>query len=186
MKKSPTKGKQYPKVYIGIDPGQNGAIACVEETTAGVFGLLRIYDMPIIKHVKKTKRRKTGKISRKTTVKYDIDKMIGIFKDLKSIIPINKTKCKVEKIHSLPHDGRQRAFNFGFGYGVIKGILACLGFNVIDVTIPSWKKKFNIKDKEDAMQKARDNVYSIDVILAQQKMGDLRLDQAESMLIAIS
>lgn len=180
------KGKIYPKILIGIDPGRAGAIACVMQESEDKFQLFRIEDIPIIKHVKKTRSRKTGRIKISTKSEIDIQKTIDVFTKLKKSCTMSKTTVKLEKIHGLPRDGGHRAFMFGYGYGVLKGILALLRFNVEDITIPSWKKKFAIDDKEDAIRVAYDNVDAIDVTLTQQNISKIRIDQAEAILIAIT
>jgi len=180
------QGDTYPKILIGIDPGRAGAIACILQEAETSVQLIGIYDIPIIKHVKKVRSRKTGKLKVSTKTEIDIKSTVKLFTKLKKSYTLKRTTVKLERIHGQPRDGGHRAFMFGYGYGVLKGVMATLGFTVHDVTIPSWKKKFAIEEKEDAVNSAYKNIKSIDVTFSQQGIDKIRVDQAEAMLIAIA
>ena len=173
------------KLLIGIDPGKHGAIACILEEDDN-HSLLHLYDIPLIKHVKKTKKRETGKIKTKITTEFDLKELSILLRNIKNMTKSRLIAFKVEKVHVRYGDGRQGAFSFGYGYGLIKGILESLGVPAEDITIPFWKKKFGIQEKEDAISVAFTHIYGINKYLQREHKDKLRIDQAEAMLIGLA
>jgi crossover junction endodeoxyribonuclease RuvC len=114
---------------IGIDVGNNGAIALV------VDGVLeQVEDMPVveIKRGRTTKRQVSAQA------------LVGIIKDM------NPTQAAVEKVGSMPNQGVSSTFAFGRSAGVIEGVLAALGVPVTYVQPAVWAKSMNKGYGKDA------------------------------------
>jgi crossover junction endodeoxyribonuclease RuvC len=114
---------------IGIDVGNNGAIALV------VNGVLEcVEDMPVveIKRGRTTKRQVSAQA------------LVGIIKDM------NPTQATVEKVGSMPNQGVSSTFAFGRSAGVIEGVLAALGVPVTYVQPAVWAKSMNKGYGKDA------------------------------------
>lgn len=61
------------------------------------------------------------------------------------------THAVIEKVGAFPGQGVSSSFRFGMGYGIILGVLATTGAQIIDVAPGYWKKHFRLdSDKEKA------------------------------------
>ena len=112
-------------VYVGIDPGQQGAVTLIcDKTTTPVV----IYDMPLL-----PQKGIDGKELHNL--------FFSIKRDYKYIF------CILEKAQAMPGQGSVGGFNYGVGYGKI---LAALEVNQIpfqEVHPMRWKKEFGITSK---------------------------------------
>lgn len=117
---------------LGIDPGLSGALALY-----GVDGSLEIVDMPTLQL--KTKR---------VIDEYALARIID---DWSSRI----REVWLEQVGSRPGEGHVGAFNFGRGYGVLRGICAANFLTIIDVTPATWKGAMKVRgDKDESRQRA--------------------------------
>lgn len=116
-------------VYVGIDPGLDGAIAAITNED------LVIIDTPTVKVGKKRQM--------------DAKAAAAILKSMRVpngdedwTLPEKKPQiiCALEKVHSMPKQGVASTFTFGEGYGVWKGILAAFSIPHELVTPQAWKK----------------------------------------------
>ena len=122
------------KVYIGIDPGLSGAIACVDNNGR----LLGVFDMPVT----------TLKINRGVRNEISIPLLIEIFKTLKPKFNAEIFAC-LEKVHGMPKMGGAAMFSFGRTYGHLEALLAALEISYEAVPPQTWKKAiFNAKAKD--------------------------------------
>lgn len=65
----------------------------------------------------------------------------------------------IEKVHTMPHDGRISAFNFGYSYGLIKGICEIVnnGKNIYEFHPNKWKKYVGLtSNKEQVIERFLD------------------------------
>lgn len=115
-------------MIIGIDPGNTGAIAFLEECGS----LFKVEDMPIMANGKKNQVN-AAELAR-----------------LLSIPDI--TVAVVERVSAMPGQGVSSMFNFGMGYGVIQGVLAANKIPFHLITPQKWKKAALLsgKDKDNA------------------------------------
>ena len=61
----------------------------------------------------------------------------------------------IEKVHALPNNGATQAFSFGFGCGVIEGVVTACGIPHTYVAPQQWKKEMRCpKDKDAARMRA--------------------------------
>lgn len=84
-----------------------------------------------------------------------------------SIYPVDI--AYVEKVGAMPGNGSVSMFNFGFGCGVIHGILQARGASIRYVRPQAWKKAvLGTKyphDKEGAIAFCKDNYPDVNLIL---------------------
>jgi crossover junction endodeoxyribonuclease RuvC len=78
--------------------------------------------------------------------------------------------------------GRQSAFNFGQGLGVIRGVIAALRIPYTTVSPAKWKKRFSLARDKDASRAAAIRLFPERSDLFLRKKDDGR---AEATLIAL-
>ena len=103
-----------PKTYVGIDPGQKGGIAFIE---------------PRADHATTFAMPMAGK-------EIDVSAITELFAEW----TVGKVIVVIEKVHAMPKQGVVSTFKFGFGTGVLHGIVRTLGFPLHLVTPQKWKK----------------------------------------------
>ena len=112
---------------LGADPGLHGALALIDDE----LGLTVVQDMPIVRV------GKTSTISE------------GLLREL--IRDLNPNHAFVERVHAMPKQGVVSSFNFGMGYGLLRGVLAGLGVGTTLVTPNEWKRAMRLgSDKGEA------------------------------------
>ena len=100
--------------WIGIDPGNKGGIAILEQDDS-----VEVYPMPITG---------TGK-----------DKLID-GATVAEIIGGRDGLVVIEKVHAMPKQGVSSTFAFGRGFGQLIGVLQVMGLQWAMVTPQAWKK----------------------------------------------
>ena len=116
-------------IVVGIDPGLSGAIAVLDVSNK----LLAIHDMPTVSI-------KSGK-----SVKNQLSEamLAGILRRVKA------EHAYLEFVSAMPGQGVSSMFNFGMGYGAIKGVLAALEIPFSTVTPVKWQRDLSVvKGKE--------------------------------------
>lgn len=114
-------------LYLGIDPGLNGAIAFLDRDTHE----LTVHDIPVFKNEKS-----------RTVVN------MPILCNLMTPPKEGPVKAALEKVHAFEGQGIASAFNFGTGYG---GLLMALAGHAIpyrDAIPNQWKKHFKLQRKK--------------------------------------
>lgn len=101
-------------VIIGIDPGQNGAIAWLSDAGA----LVEVRDLPVTKG--------DGLMPA----------VLAAWLQEPGRLP---THAYVERVASRPGAGVAGMFKFGRGFGQLEGVLAALGVPVTLITPTKWK-----------------------------------------------
>ena len=101
--------------FIGIDPGLHGAIAAMD----GERKQVEVVDCPL------------------TAGEYDF---FGMWKAFEAVYADGPAIVVMEKVHSMPSDGKASAFSFGVGYGAWLAI--CGMFRVPPNLVPpqTWKR----------------------------------------------
>jgi len=151
---------------VGIDPGFSGGIALVEDGV--VTNAIR---MPTIKVPVTIKGKK------KTRSEYDLPAIAGMIREFSPHVV-----C-IEKVSSRPGEGSTSSFRFGFGTGVLHGIAAGLGIDIVTVAPAKWKNYYGIgADKEESMCLARELAPDVAERVLKYKKDD---GVAESILIAL-
>jgi crossover junction endodeoxyribonuclease RuvC len=139
-------------LILGIDPGKTGALAFLYSNRA-----LFIEDMPAIG--KEVNGALTADMLREFT----------------------PTHAYIEAVNSFGM-GRQSAFNFGQGVGVIKGVLGALAIPYSNVTPTKWKKEFSLNRDKNASRLAAIRLFPDNAGQFARKKDDGR---AEAALIAL-
>ena len=112
-------------IYIGIDPGKNGGIACVSDNSKNDVEAYPYSDDVLINNL--------GFV------------YIQGWKD--DVI------CYLEHVHAMPKQGVSSTFNFGMNYGFIQGVLKAYGIPYELVTPQKWKKEFSCtSDKNTSIE----------------------------------
>lgn len=107
------------KYYLGIDPGQQGAFVLIDSSKK-------------IVQVKKVPTLQVGK-----KVHFDTLGIITFFTVVKNTYP--STHVFLEQISSAPDQGVTSMFSMGYGFGLLVGILTCVGLPVTQVRPAEWK-----------------------------------------------
>jgi len=102
-------------IVAGIDPGLKGAIGLVQDKKAKVF------PMPTLK-LTKSKKTIDEQALREYFVKYKVKHVY------------------IEKVSARPGQGVTSMFNFGAGWGLVRGILVGLQIPYTLVAPQTWKK----------------------------------------------
>ena len=103
------------KLYIGIDPGKNGALAMIDET----------------KEV--------------TLIDFDLETYIKLLNYFKINLDWYSVFIGIERVHAMPGEGVKSSFSFGERVGELKGILSTLDFdnNTEWIQPQTWQKHIN-------------------------------------------
>lgn len=128
------------KYVLGIDPGLSGGLALYDIKS----GNLQTFEMPVIAAGKKSKSGKLKNIIDESELARFIDE------HSKSI-----AKVVMEEVWSRPGQSSVAMFNFGMGFGIVKGIVAANFLPVEFVTASTWKKKLRVgADKQQSRLRA--------------------------------
>lgn len=122
-------------IIIGIDPGKTGSIAVLTyEIGKGFYIQEEVHDMPVI----------------------DKDYNEDGISDLLQYFSNKTHHVFIESVHAMPGQGVCSMFNFGKGFGIIRGILSAFKMTRTFVTPQAWKKEMmeGIKDKDAARSRA--------------------------------
>jgi len=152
-------------LFIGIDPGLDGAIAVLDEKGMCVG----LYDTPslLVKGGRKAKRE------------YEIVMMRNYL--LQNAGPHGTTMAGLEKVHSMPEQGVASSFSFGRGLGLWEGLLAGLHIPYTMITPQRWKKAMMDgmgKEKDASRLRAQQLFPSADLSLKKHH------GRADALLIA--
>lgn len=111
-------------LYIGIDPGLQGAIAVLDNEG-------RLLDAVRTPTIAPTGKGKT---------EYDIPGMVSALLFC-SGAPGNQSPALVtiEQVNAMPHDGVTSSFRFGMGYGLWRGIASALAAPVMLARPAAWQ-----------------------------------------------
>lgn len=150
-------------IYIGIDPGLDGAIAAIDPTN----GRMHVFDMP------------TLAITRGKTKKREIDAHIvrHIFSDFDG-----ECAVYIEQSGPMGHDGAMQAWKTGCGWGIVYGVVVGLRLPVEIVTVQRWKKAMKATADKDLSRKLAMSAFPNHAHLFSRKKDDGR---AEAVLIAL-
>ena len=180
---SKTRGNN--KIWIGCDPGINGAV--------GVIGddFIECFKLPTVKYVLGNK---------KTRNKINTYQLINM---LKPLLARGNPKVLIEKVGSRPGEGSLGAFNFGYASGLLFGVFTALTGEEPSLVLPAkWKKSYGLRLESKAVRLLRDTKSSKASIKYEMKRASRQLsatmfptiadkfkrvcdhDIAESMLLA--
>ena len=111
-------------IYIGIDPGKNGGIACISDDKNNVEAF-----------------------------SYSDDFLICYLGFVYTQGLQDNVICYLEHVHAMPKQGVSSTFNFGMNFGFIQGVLKAYGIPYELVTPQKWKKEFSCtSDKNTSIE----------------------------------
>lgn len=127
---------------IGIDPGLSGAIALLKDDDT----LCWVEDMPIMPEGKK--------------MQVNEPELTRIIKETYSSLTSGHEccpTCYLERVSAMPGQGVTSMFNFGVGYGIVRGVVQALGIPLWFVRPVAWKRQAGIlhRDKDAARTMAQ-------------------------------
>jgi crossover junction endodeoxyribonuclease RuvC len=165
------EGRNVSRVYVGIDPGNTGALACVDIEDQ----MAMIVDTPTMSFVSSSKKNRT-------VISED-----GIAEIMDGIVIAAKVHGRklfaaIERAQAMPKQGVSSSFNYGTGYGMWLGVLAAHKIPRVKVSPAEWMKTMFVN------QGTRDKDVSIKVARELFPMAELSLKKhhgrAEALLIA--
>ena len=128
---------------IGIDPGLTGGIALIAKDK------IEVHKMPVL-------QLKKGKIIDEHALCTRLETLAA---DMGSLLVV------VEHVHAMPKQGTVSMFNFGLGFGLIRGILCGLKKRYILVRPQEWKREvLKGYPKGSEIQVARSLFPGVDLI----------------------
>jgi hypothetical protein len=146
-------------IYLGIDPGLNGAIALYYPDISLDRGL--VHSMP------------TYKIGTKQQLNLQATKNI--------LSDHRMHHCFIEAPHAMPKQGVTSSFNFGKVCGQLEGILACLEIPYTLIAPATWKRAMGLTSDKDATRQIASRLLPHLSHLWPLKKDH---DKAEAMLLA--
>lgn len=119
-----------PSLYMGIDPGLNGAISIVDFDNN-----VEIIDMPLaeLSVGGKTKRRIVPE---------------RLAKGIARLVGNAAVVAYIEKVSAMPGQGVSSVFNFGTNFGLVRGVLAALEIECHEVAPVTWKKGMRLSSSK--------------------------------------
>ena len=123
------------QLFIGIDPGQSGALAMIDETN----NVITLSDWP---------GDEIGAAAIVREIKTKADNEIARY---------HKTLLgAIERVHSMPKQGVASTFKFGTNYGIWRGILSAFEIPFYTVGVHQWQKGViqKAQDKKPALAAA--------------------------------
>lgn len=118
-------------IVLGVDPGISGALALV-----GDGGCIGAWKMPIEKRV-------VGKKNRSFVDEHALSALVSFIEGLLSG-PGGRRLAVVEAVHARPGQGVTSMFGFGRSLGVVDGVLANAGFDLIHVPPATWTRDMGL------------------------------------------
>lgn len=158
---------------IGIDPGVSGALALLEYKGEWPE-LINLIDMPVLAlsgNKKQVNASELGKVLRAWS--HDIE--------VRTTYPKNTIIVYLEQVASMPGQGVAGMFNFGMSYGMVQGVVACLGYPMVLVRPTAWKKRAGLMktNKDQARTYAQQLFPAADLKLKKY------IGRADAILIAM-
>jgi len=145
-------------IFIGIDPGLNGAIAYFDVKD----GHLGIVDMP------------TFEVKRNNKIKREINPA-GVAHELEVC---DVGGVVLERVGAMPGQGVSSVFSFGRSTGVIEGVLAAYELPVTIVTPQAWQKAAGVRGGKDGSRMRACELFPNFANLFARKKDDGRADAA--------
>jgi crossover junction endodeoxyribonuclease RuvC len=146
-------------IFIGIDPGLNGAVAFFDPEK----GHLSVVDMPVVEMIR------NGKKKREVSAQM-----------LAQIIRVVEWPCYavLERVNAMPGQGVTSVFSFGRSAGIVEGVLAALTVPTHIVTPVTWQKAAAVRGGKDGARQRATELFPAYAGLFSRKKDDGRADAA--------
>lgn len=112
-------------IFIGVDPGINGAVAIVDHDGA----LLSVMRTPTISNATARGRPE-----------YDVRAMHKMLAHAVTIPDDGNLRFVLELVHSFPGEGTVSCFKFGVGWGLWMGLASGMQLPIIELTPQDWQR----------------------------------------------
>jgi crossover junction endodeoxyribonuclease RuvC len=146
-------------LYIGIDPGLNGAIAFLHTEK----GHLSIVDMP------------TLEVKRNNKTKLEVSPVgVAVAMGLAGKV----SRAVLERVGAMPGQGVTSVFSFGRSVGIIEGVLATMLIPVDIVTPQAWQKAASVRGGKDGSRQRAMELFPNYAGMFIRKKDDGRADAA--------
>lgn len=147
-------------LYIGIDPGAAGAVAVLD----GNGQIVAINDMPAVKvKVGKTERSRVSA----AMLAHLLDQTAH---DTQMVV--------LERVGGMTGQSASASFTFGYGAGIVEGVIATLRLPVALVTPQAWKRSAGIVADKGAAREAAIRMWPSSASLFARVKDDGRAEAA--------
>ena len=142
-------------LFIGIDPGKSGGIACIDTETKIVY-----------------------------TIPYNDKALIDLCRNEGYGGNTEHIMCCLEKVGAMPGQGVVSMFSFGQSVGYIKGVLESFRIPYQEITPQKWKREFGLtSDKAKSSEVCR-KLFPDVSLLATPRCKKPHDGMAEALLMA--
>lgn len=156
-------------IYIGIDPGLDGAIAIYNPDADHVLKRLVFHDMPTLAIKRgKTKKREIDAHALRTIFAHAGEP--------------GHRRVIIEQSGPMARDGSMQAWKTGSGWGIVYGVVVGVGLPIQIVTVQRWKKVMGASADKDLSRKLAMSAFPEQADHLDRKKDDGR---AEAALIAL-
>lgn len=142
-------------LFIGIDPGKSGGIACIDTESGVVY-----------------------------TVQYNDKAIIDMCREECWNGRTEHIMCCLEKVGARPGQGVVSMFNFGLNVGYIKGVLEAFRIPYQEITPQKWKKEFSLNSDKAASADVCRKLFPNISLLATERSKKPHDGMAEALLMA--
>lgn len=129
-------------IYVGVDPGMNGAFALMAGDPAINPVIL---DMPYLENKRVTSKGGVKKVGIRRV--YDLHKLVCWLDPLQSDATHLTTMC-LEKVHGRPEDTAITAFSMGCGYNIWPMWATIFNISYHTVMPNVWKRRIGLANAE--------------------------------------
>lgn len=130
------------KIYIGVDPGADGAIVVLQGNN-----ILEKHTVPKMKVQSTKPSRDRNKALKKDKFGKNIYAMKDVMDEKSFCELIKGVKVRypdavvcLEKVKNIQSVGAVSNFNFGHNFGLLRGFLISVGYDFIESTPQNWQK----------------------------------------------
>jgi crossover junction endodeoxyribonuclease RuvC len=146
-------------IYIGIDPGLDGAIAFFDLDK----GHLSMIDMPTVEIIR------NGKKKRELNAQLVANVFRCVGGDMTAVL---------ERVNAMPGQGVSSVFSFGRSSGIVEGVLAGMQIPLTIVTPQAWQKAASVRGGKDGARQRATELFPVYAGLFGRKKDDGRADAA--------
>lgn len=142
-------------VFIGIDPGKSGGIACISSIDGSCY-----------------------------TLPYGDDALLDVCKRESAREDAERIVCCLEKVGARPGQGVVSMFSFGQSVGYIKGVLEAFKIPYQEIQPQKWKKEFGLNSDKAASAEVCRKLFPDISLLATPRCKKPHDGMAEALLMA--
>lgn len=143
------------KIFVGIDPGENGGIAMIDT-----------YE------------------DYQATQVFSCDGLISVCEEIRITGRTMHVMCCLEKVGARPGQGVVSMFNFGQNVGYIKGVLEAFKIPYQEITPQKWKREFGLNSDKSASTDVCKKLFPCVDLLATPRSKKPHDGMAEALLMA--